>query len=485
MDAPEIDRPGLHWFNVAAPLRLADLRGRIVLLDFWTFCCVNCLHVLPTLARLEERFPDEVVVIGVHSPKFPAEQDPEKVAHAIARHRIRHPVVHDPEKRLWRDYGVRAWPSLVAIDPSGRILGQVAGEPDPDRLITVVGKIVEAARAGGVLAAGAALATAAPESAAEGRFLFPGKIRPLTGHAEARWALADAGHHQIVLLDDQGQEVLRIGRGAPGFADGRIADARFDSPQSLVCRDTMIYVADTGNHALRRVDLATGLVVTIAGTGHRGPPLYAPTPARQVALASPWDLALTEDWLVIANAGTHQLGLLDLSSGLLGCLAGTGSENIADGPARAAKLAQPSGLALGPDNETVYVADSETSAIRMLKLREGRLVTLAGTGLFDFGHRNGDLAQALFQHPLGLACQDGRLLVADSYNDCLRELDIAAHEVRDFGTDFTCTDALCRPLDEPSGVTLMPDGRVLASDTNNHRILLFDSAARTYHTWAA
>ncbi|MBF0136843.1 MAG: redoxin domain-containing protein, partial [Magnetococcales bacterium] len=126
----EIDDPDFIWFNVTQPLSLEKLRGRLVILDFWTSCCINCIHVLESIKHLEERFPDEVVIIGVHSPKFAAEESSRIVASAIARYNIRHPVVQDVGMRLWRQYGVQSWPTLVFISPTGKVLGEVVGEPD-------------------------------------------------------------------------------------------------------------------------------------------------------------------------------------------------------------------------------------------------------------------------------------------------------------------------------------------------------------------
>ena len=171
--APEIDIPGLVWFNTPQALSLRELRGRLVILDFWTFCCINCMQILPALRRVEEAFPEEVVAIGVHSPKFAAERDPANVAAAIRRYGIVHPVAHDPEFKLWRAYAVRAWPTLVFVAPDGSVLGQHSGEPDPERLLAGVKDALDGWRAGGKLKPAALLPATTPQPAS--RFLFPGK----------------------------------------------------------------------------------------------------------------------------------------------------------------------------------------------------------------------------------------------------------------------------------------------------------------------
>lgn len=483
--APEIDRSGLRWFNVDTPLSLDTLHGRLVILDFWTFCCINCMHIVPTLRRIEEMFPEEVVVIGVHSPKFAAEKDPANLEQAIARYGIVHPVVHDPDFHIWREYAVRAWPTLVFIGPTGYVIGQHSGEPDPERLTAVVRQVLDDYRRDGKLAPRPL--DLKPVAAPGNRFRFPSKLKSL-GQGTSRWVLADAGNNQIVLLDDLGTEIRRFGDGRPGFDDGTADHARFDAPQGLIADAGAVYVADTGNHALRRIDLETGGVSTLAGTGRRGGILgSAWADGVTVALASPWDCEILGNRLFFANAGTHQLGEYDLSTGQVRRLAGSGAEALGDGPAADAQLAQPSGLALTPDGRALYFADSETSSVRVLDLSDKPAVrTLVGTGLFDFGHDNGPFARARLQHPLGVAVGgEDKVLVADSYNAEIRVLDLNHRSVGDYdGGRFTCTDAVCLPLAEPAGVAQADPDRVLLVDTNNHRILEFRNGDRTYHTWA-
>lgn len=483
--APDFTSNSLQWLNVERPLTLNDLSGRLVILDFWTYCCINCIHILPILRRIEEAFPQEVAVIGVHSPKFAAERDPDHVRHAIARYDIRHPVVHDPDFQLWQDYAIRAWPTLVLISPKGQVIGQLSGEPDPDLFLQGITQMVRDFSRRGEIAARELPAMHSPTIApAETRLRFPGKIKPVPGDIK-RWAIADSGHHQIVLLSDDGAELARYGNGRPGLMDGAPDRASFTSPQGLDATAEAIFVADTGNHAIRRIDLADGAVTTLAGTGRRGPPL-TPKPAAgwEIALASPWDVAVVDGGLYVANAGSHQIGRLDFADGKVRNVAGTGGEDIVDGPAVEAILAQPSGLALSPDGQELYFADSETSAVRRLSLNGRAMVeTLVGRGLFEFGHHNGAFGQARLQHPLGVAAGDGAVFVADSYNGALRRLDLTDRSVQDLGGDFACIDKICLPAGEPAGLSL--DGhRILVSDTNNHRVLEYDLAARHVRTWA-
>lgn len=483
MPAPELARPGLRWFNVDRPLSIADLRGRLVLLDFWTPCCVNCLQALPALKLLQRTYADQLVVIGVTSPKYPAERDPESAANAILRHDIRHPVVHDPDLGIWQDYQVTAWPTLVFIDPNGQVLGRFAGEPAAERLTAGVGEMLRSWRQAGATPPPPLPLAAGAEPA--GGLRFPGKIKPLVRPGQPQqWVVADGGHHQVVIFDDAGGEVGRYGRGQPGFADLGAADSQFRSPQGLVCDAHSIYVADTGNHAIRRIDLATGLVTTLAGTGERGPALRQPRPGRDVSLASVWDLEIRGETLFFANAGTHQIGAIDLATGIVRPLAGGGGEDLIDGDARHAQLAQPTGLALDPAGRALYFTDSESSAVRRLSLNGAPAVeTVVGAGLFDFGCRDGDLPTARLQHCRGLAWWEHGLAVADTYNSLVRVIDLDRHRVSRLAGGNGSGG--CLSGGEPAGIAAAGPDRLLVSDTNHHRIVEIRPAQRTIRAWAA
>lgn len=485
--APELDRPDLEWLNVAGPLSLRSLRGRLVILDFLAPCCVNCLHVQPTLRRLRDVFADDVVVISVNAPKFPAERSRECLAHAIARLGITHPVIHDPRLTLWHAYSVQAWPTLVLIDPHGQVLGQVQGEPCPERLIAGVGAMLQQWRRDGSIGSAAPLPLVAQPSAA-GQFRFPGKVKPLRRDGQPlRWAVADSGHHQIVVLDDGGQECWRFGCGEPGLIDTDVSGSAFNSPQGLICAGPYVFVADTGNHAIRRIDVDTGTVVTLAGTGERGPVLRRAEPARDSRLASVWDLELCGGQLFFANAGTHQIGVLDLDRGVVSPLAGCGTEDLLDGAATTARLAQPTGLALAPDCSVLYFTDSETSAVRQVRLGDAAAVeTIVGAGLFEFGSRNGAFGEARLQHCLGLTWWKDGLAVADAYNGAIRWIDLQGACVRGLAaSDPACSGVPALSGGEPAGIAADGPERLLVADTNHHRILELIIPDRSTRVWAA
>ncbi len=434
--------------------------------------------MLPQLRRLEEVYPD-VVVIGVHSPKFPAERAIDNVRAAVQALAVDHPVVSDPDHRVWDSYAVQAWPTLMFVDPLGRVFAQHAGELRFPQLGEVVGGMIHQFSMDGTLNTEATLPVQAP-ARPSGPLAFPGKV--LADEASGRLIIADSGHHRLVVtaLDGCG-ETYTIGMGVAGFSNGDGA-AKLNGPQGLALDGETLYVADTLNHAIRRVDLATATVSTIAGTGTQAERFHRGGPAREVALNSPWDLALSADrgTLYIAMAGFHQLWALDLASGMIGPYSGTGHEGIKDETRTRAWHAQPSGL--WRDGETLYVADGETSAVRAVATAgpDGAVRTLCGSGLFDFGDRDGPGPTALMQHVLGVCVHDGAVWVADTYNNKLRKIDLAtgwvstaagsgAHGLR----DGVGEGAL---LWEPSGLSVA-NGKLYVADANNHAIRVFDPAS--------
>jgi thiol-disulfide isomerase/thioredoxin len=481
--APEIDRPGLDWLNTDQPLGLGLLRGQLVLLDFWTFCCVNCLHIISLLRHLEQEFGGRLVVIGIHSPKFRHEGNLDQLRHALRRYDIQHPVIHDPELRLWGEYAIRAWPTLVLVSTDGYIIGHYPGEPAGDSLEALIRQSLESAS---VKSRPRFRQADLPEVqvTTASAFKYPSKIKPVAGES-MRWAVTDTGHHQVALLNDDGAVLERHGSGEKGFVDGARGTGRLNGPEGLCCSASTIYVADTRNHAIRSIELSSGRLSTVAGTGARGVALtsYWSRGAR-LALASPWDIELVGDRLFFANAGTHQLGELRLCDGYVRNAAGTGREGIQDGPALSTQLAQPSGLAYDADSQLLYFVDSETSSVRFLNLRTRWVESLIGLGLFAFGDDIGSFSEALLQHPLGITVCDNQLYVADTYNNKIKVLDLAGHRVSNLEEeDYACTDSLCLSMAEPSGVACTAGRRLLVVDTNNHRVLKYDQQSRTCSTW--
>ncbi|MFM9706194.1 NHL domain-containing thioredoxin family protein [Streptomyces galilaeus] len=453
--APELIGKG-GWLNTGGKqYSLADLRGRILVLDFWTFCCVNCLHVLDELRALEQKHRDTLVVIGVHSPKFVHEAEHEAVADAVERYGVEHPVLDDPELATWKQYAVRAWPTLVVVDPEGYVVAQHAGEGHVHAIERLVTELEAEHAAKGTLRRGGGPYVAPQPEPTDLR--FPGRAVVLPS---GNLLVSDTTRHQLVELAADGETVVRrIGQGSRGSTDSTWVRSRFNEPQGLaLLPDGSVVVADTVSHCVRRFDPESGRTTTLAGTGFqwmRGDDTSGP--AREVNLSSPWDVAWWEGKVWIAMAGIHQLWTYDPAEGTVRVAAGTANEGLVDGPAAEAWFAQPSGLAATPDR--LWVADSETSALRWLD-RDGVVHTAVGTGLFDFGHRDGPAGQALLQHPLGVtALADGSVAVSDTYNHALRRYDPATDEVTTLATD----------LREPSGAVLVGDDIVVV-ESARHRL---------------
>jgi thiol-disulfide isomerase/thioredoxin len=440
--APELR--GRGWLNTGgSSYDIGDLRGRFVLLDFWTFCCINCLHVLDELRPVEEKYADELVVVGVHSPKFTHEADPVALAAAVERYDVHHPVLDDPELAMWQAYAARAWPTLVLVDPEGYVVAQYAGEGHAHAIDALLAQLVEEHRERGTLQPGDSPYVAPEPEPSDLR--FPARAVRLP---DGGVLVADAGSDRLVELDPDGATVRRV-----------LGEGAFREPNGLcLLPDDVaaevgygVVVADTVGHRLHGVELDTGATRVLAGNGRQWVHGDDTT-----ALSSPWDVAWWQDRVWIAMAGIHQLWTFDPRTGAVEVAAGTANEGLLDGPLTEAWFAQTSGLA--PDGERLWLVDSETSSLRCLE--EGAVRTVVGEGLFDFGFHDGDRSEARMQHPLGVAvATDGTVLVADTYNGAVRRYDPASGELGTVATG----------LAEPSGL-LVDDDVVLVVESAAHRL---------------
>jgi thiol-disulfide isomerase/thioredoxin len=454
--APELPAAAT-WLNTTEPVTLRSQRGRFVLLDFWTFCCANCLHVLDELRPFEAEFADVLTVVGVHSPKFAHEASDDALRAAVARYEVHHPVVNDPGLTMWQQYAVRAWPTLVLIDPLGYVVAQAAGEGQVSALAALLRTLLAEHEAAGTLRRGDPAYTPPAELAASLR--FPAKAILLPASRTARDAdsllVADAGHHQVVELALDGEtELRRFGAGERG--------APFAEPNGLALLPPGsgfdVAVADTANHVLRTIRLDTGELGTLdlPAALRDATTVTGPVPA----VLSPWDVAWWPalERLVVAAAGVHLLLAVDPRDGSAEILAGTTVEGVKDGPALDSWLAQPSGLAV--DQDKLWFVDSETSALRYLTI-DRTVHTVVGEGLFDFGHVDGPARGARLQHPLGVTLlADGSVAILDTYNGAVRRYDPATAEVSTLATG----------LAEPSGAVLVGDDLVVV-ESAAHRLV--------------
>ncbi|MBI2845990.1 MAG: redoxin domain-containing protein [Chloroflexi bacterium] len=476
VNAPEFPE-GLEWLNTSRPLSIKELRGKIVVLDFWTFCCINCMHIIPDLKKLEKKYAQELVVIGVHSAKFTTEQETENIRQAILRYEVEHPVVNDPDMAVWRTYGAMAWPTLFLIDPAGKIVGKLAGEGVFEPFDTAISRLIAEFEPRGLLDRRPLRLDLERDRAPESLLSFPGKV--LADAASERLLISDSNHNRIVVASLADGTVLEVvGRGEIGLEDGGFEEATFNHPQGLVLDGDILYVADTENHALRRLDFGSRQVTTIAGTGEQAAQESRGGVGKSSQLNSPWDLAMVGEKLYIAMAGPHQLWVMDLKSDEVGPYAGSGREARIDGRLEQAALAQPSGIAT--DGQRLYFADSESSSIRSAELPPRLEVkTIVGLDLFVFGDRDGKGSEVRLQHPLGIAYANGLLYVADTYNNKIKTIDPATGITKTlFGTgEVGMRDGKQATFNEPGGLSLAND-RVYIADTNNHLIRVGDLQSR-------
>ncbi len=470
--APEFPT-GLDWLNTGRPLSMADLRGKVVLLDFWTYGCINCIHIIPDLKQLEEDFAEELVVIGVHSAKFENEGETENIRRIILRYELEHPVINDRDFQVWSEYGAQAWPTLVLIDPDGNVLGYHSGEGIYAPFKEVIDGMVKEFDALGKIDRTPLDFTLEQESQLDSPLLFPGKV--LADAENDRLIIADSNHNRLVITDLDGMVLDVIGDGNARLKDGSYEEASFFRPQGMtLADDNTLYVADTENHAIRRVNLVERTVTTVAGTGRQ---VYMQNPfggALETPLNSPWDVLYHDGEVYIAMAGQHQLWVYDPTAEVVVLHAGSGREQLTDGPLLQGGLNQPSGL--GTDGVVLYFADSEASAIRIANFEPtGEMITIVGTGLFDFGDVDGIGDDVRLQHPLGVVYQDGLLYVADTYNSKIKRINPETRESKSFlgGDEAGWQDGAEALFDEPGGLSISGD-KLYIADTNNHVIRVAD-----------
>jgi DNA-binding beta-propeller fold protein YncE len=479
---------GVEWLNTAEPITLDSVRGKVVLLDFWTYCCINCMHVLPDLKKLEEKYAKQLVVIGVHSAKFETERESQNIREAILRYEIKHPVVNDANMIIWRHFGVNAWPTMWLIDPEGNAVGYLSAEGVYDHLDQAIDSLVKYHRAKGTLNENPIHFELESSRVADTPLRFPGKV--LADAASDRLFIADSNHNRIVISTLGGKLIDVVGTGDAGKSDGDFESASFFRPHGLALDGDTLYVADTENHMIRRIDLKGRSVSTVAGTGSQGTSRsHWPRPAKVTALNSPWDLCLHEGKLYIAMAGPHQIWLWNQQTDEIHAFAGSGREDIEDGELQFSAFAQPSGLA--SDGEWLYVADSEGSSIRAVPLiPEKEVWTVVGTAdldagrLFEFGDVDGENGKARLQHPLGVAWHNGALYVADTYNNKIKAIDPEKRfSITYLGTGEPGKADDPAEFDEPAGLSVAGE-KLYIADTNNHTIRVVDLTTNQVSTLA-
>jgi thiol-disulfide isomerase/thioredoxin len=482
--APELS--GDTWLGTEThQLCIESFRGRFLLLDFWTLCCVNCHHVLAELRELETTYADVLTVVGVHSPKFEHEKLADTVLQAIHRHDIHHPVLNDPDMTTWQAYGVRAWPTLVLVDPEGQIVATYSGEGHGHAIDALLQELIPQHERKGTLERGPGVYK--PVESPAGVFRQPGKVETIPAHYRhffggADLLVSDSAAHRLAAIHHTAPDeiVWTAGAGTRGARNGSLVEAQFCEPYGVawVAQENVstlgyhLVVADTANHLLRGINLETGQVTTLAGTGRQWMQLEATEgPALDVSLTTPWDVLVDGTMAIMAMAGDHRIWWCDLAKGQVGIFAGTSNEGLVDGAVTEGWFAQPSGLSGTADD--FWVVDAETSALR--RITSGRVDTVAGQGLYEFGHVDGAGDQALLQHPLGsVVLPDGSIAIADSYNGAIRRYNPATNQVT----------TLHRGLREPSDIAVVTDGddtKLAVAESSANRVVILGLPADSVH----
>ncbi|MEM3791267.1 MAG: thioredoxin-like domain-containing protein [Candidatus Micrarchaeaceae archaeon] len=462
-----------EWIN-SKRIKVEELKSHVVVFDFWTYCCINCIHMVPVLRKVEEKYKGKpVVVIGIHSAKFSEESEKKNIEEAVKKYGIRHPIIVDKNMRIWDSYGIDAWPTILIFGPDGKIIFRKAGEAEEKEIEDAIDKALkennlEQSRGIEYL----------NEGVEEDSFLrYPGKI---SIRDDGLMAISDSNHNRILIVDISENQVKKVYGGREGFEDGDEKTCKFNKPQGVVWADDIIYVADTENHAIRAIDFSFDKVYTVAGKGVKG---SYPSSGLNSLLNSPWDLAFDGKNIFIGMAGFHQIWKLDLDTKICGPYAGIGYENILDGELERSMFAQPSGIDF--DLGSLAVADSESSSIRIIS--KGYVSTISGKGLFEFGYKDGSVKEALFQHPMGICKRGEKIYVADTYNNAVREIDLKEKVVRSIiakeGSICKFGDPECDTLGlyEPNDVELF-DNKIYIADTNNHLIRYFDLESKVLKT---
>lgn len=468
--APELDG-AKDWLNTDKPLKLRDLKGKVVLLDFWNLSCVNCFHTIPMLKELEKRYPNELVVIGIHAPKYDSERDTKPLREAMQRMEMDHPVVNDADNVIWEAYGVKAYPTIVLIDPEGGLVKMLLGERSYQQLDQQVKQLIDKYKKKGEIDEKPLAFKHENAGDATTPLFFPEKL--CIDPKRKLLFVADSGHNRIVVASLDGKLVDIIGSGEVGFADGPYNKAKFHHPRGLAIDGDSLYVADTQNQRLRKVDLKRRTVDTISGDGklneYISPPDFGE--AKKAELNSPWDLVLAKNRLYISMAGAHQLYVLPFSDNHMYVFAGSAEEGLKDKPLLDAELAQPSGITFGAGK--IYFTDSESNSIRSADIdqKTGMVRTLIGKGLFDFGDVDGPLGKAYLKHPLGIIAAGNKLYVADTLNHKIKSVNLTSKTISTVWGSGKPGNAVgdYPQFNEPNGLAIDGD-QIYIADTNNNEI---------------
>lgn len=470
-----------EWFNTKEPISLLDLRGKIVLLHFWKYSSINSLHSLEELKRLETKWKKELVVIGIHTPKFSSEKNSESLKQAILRSEINHPIINDKDFSFSRQYNINSWPSFVLIDPNGKVFGVQEGEGVYEGFDKIIQEMyLEFKEKGFINLEPVSKIDKKENTKTNSKLLYPAKL--IVDDKGTELFVSDTNNNRILRIDIQKNKIIEIiGKGSTGYKDGKFKEAKFHYPQGLALHKDELYIADSKNHSIRVANLKTKMIQTIAGTGEQARTINVPGRGTQVAFNSPWDITILNTNLYITMRGAHQIWILNLKSLEAEVFAGNGSENIFDGNLSLASLAQPTSITR--DEIKIYFLDSEVSALRSIGIKSSQTVkTIIGKGLFEFGDIDGLSPKARLQFPMGICYNSGKLYIADTFNHKIKQLDLDKNEISTLAgngkigsVNGTLPDS---SFFEPTGIAVYKN-LIYVADTNNHLIRVIDLQTNT------
>ncbi len=444
------------WLN-AAPASLQDLRGRPVVLAFVNGTSVWSMQRVAEVTRWQARNPGRVHLVVVQVPRFEFEREPQQSLKLLRRQGINAPILLDAQWDAWRRFEVQAWPTLVLLDAAGQ---------EAERLVGAVGDLERTLNGlcEGLQRPLDEEGFGARELNAEPRLplLFPAGLVA----TDERLYVADTGHHRILECTHSGRVLRQFGLGTADLVNGGTGEAAFNRPQGLALVRDVLYVADTGNHALRRINLMSGQVDTLCGNGRAGDPqagvLEQPWDS---ALNHPADVAVADNQILIAMAGDNHVWSYDLGSRELRWRAGAGVVEVRDGSGHLAAFAQPCSIVAV--QQALYVCDSLGSAVRSVQLRGDLVQTLVGQGPWESGNVDGPRLRARLQYPTAIAMgpDSPMLWIADAGNGALRTLRLG-------GGDLSTVN-LPRRLHGPCALAVAA-GAIWIAEADGHAVLRFD-----------